>query len=96
MNQTAIMIAEFLTNLFRLYFIAGFIFTIPFVLFGIQKLDHYAQWERGFGKIINGIIFRCLITPGLCAFWPLFGLRLIRKKGVPSERNAHRQLAKQN
>ena len=96
MNQMAITLAKILINLLRLYFISGLIFVVPFVLFGVQKLDRAAQWEMKLGRIVKGIIFRCLITPGLCAFWPLFALRLLRGKGVPTERNAHRQLAKQN
>ena len=95
MNSTVISITEFSINLVRIYFIAGFIFTVPFLLFGLQKLDHGAQWRSGFMNIINGVLFRCLITPGMCAFWPIFVVRLIRGKSLPTEMNAHRKLAKQ-
>lgn len=96
MNQTAIVITEFSLKIIRIYFTAGLIFTIPFVIFGLSKLDNGASWEIGFGKIMNGIIFRILITPGMCAFWPLFALRLIKRKTKPMEKNAHRLLAKQS
>ena len=95
MNSTLISVTEFFINLVRIYFIAGFVFTIPFVLFGLQKLDHGAQWQLGFMNIINGVLFRCLITPAMCAFWPIFVVRLIRGKSLPTETNAHRKLAKQ-
>ena len=96
MNENLIAIVEFLIKIIRIYFIAGFIFTVPFLLFGIQKLDDGAQWEWSFWGIINGIGFRILITPATCTFWPLFAIRLIRGKSKPTERNAHRILAKQN
>jgi hypothetical protein len=96
MNPTLIAIAEFLIEVARIYFLAGLIFTIPFLIFGVQKLDHSANWEWGFGKIVNGIGFRILVTPGMCIFWPLFALRLIRGKYKPTETNAHRLLSKQN
>ena len=79
----------------KFLFIAGFVFTVPFVLFGLQKLDHGAEWQLGFMNIINGVLFRCLITPAMCAFWPIFVVRLIRGKSLPTETNAHRKLAKQ-
>ena len=95
MNETAITIAELLINIFRLYLIAGLIFSIIFVLFGIGKVDESAHWQLSFWGIINGIGFRILILPGLCAFWVLFALRLVRGKSKPIERNAHRILAKE-
>ena len=96
MNNTAIAIAQILIHLVSVYFIAGFIFAIPFLIFGVQRLDVSAKWEWGFWKIFDGIGLRLLILPGICAFWPLFVMRLWRRKGKPLERNAHRQLAKNN
>ena len=96
MSVSLINLTEFLITVARLYFVAGLIFTIPFLLFGLHKLDHGAQWQTGFMNMINGILFRVLITPGMCTFWPLFVVRLIRCKTVPTETNAHRKLAKQN
>jgi hypothetical protein len=97
MNGTAIAIAEFLIHLCRLYLLAGVIFAVPFVLFGIQRVDSSAQWGNiGFWSIVNGVGFRIVIIPGLAIFWPLFVVRLIRGKGKPLERNSHRLLAKQS
>ncbi len=93
MREIAITIAELLIKLGRLYLIAGIIFSIIFVLFGVGKLDKSAHWELSFWGIINGIGFRILILPGLCAFWVLFALRWVRGKTKPMERNAHRILA---
>ena len=96
MNPIIISATELLIKIVRVYFIAGFIFTVPFLLFGIQKLDHDADWQGGFWNTINDIGFRILITPATCTFWPLFAIRLIRRKSKPTERNAHRILSKQN
>jgi hypothetical protein len=70
-------------NTLTVYAAAGFAFALPFVFWGVQRLDSEAQGA--------GIGFRLLITPGVAALWPLFLGRLIR--GVPEppvERNPHR------
>ncbi len=94
MNNTAIAIAQVIINLVSLYLIAGLIFAVPFLLFGVQRLDEDAKWDLGFWNIFDGIGLRLLLSPGICAFWPLFALRLLRGKTKPHERNAHRNLAK--
>lgn len=96
MNNNAIAIAQVIINLVSVYFIAGLIFAIPFLLFGVQKLDASTKWDWGFWQIFDGIGVRLLILPGSCIFWPLFAMRLWRRKGKPLERNAHRKLAKTN
>jgi hypothetical protein len=61
----------------------GFAFAIPFVWFGVQRVDNEA---RG-----SGIGFRLLILPGVAAFWPMFLHRWTRGIAEPPvERNAHR------
>jgi len=61
----------------------GLIFAVPFVWFGIQRVDSEAQG--------SGIGFRLLILPGVVAFWPMF---LYRWRGgivePPIEKNSHR------
>ena len=94
MNNTAIAIAQTIINLVSLYLIAGLIFAVPFLLFGVQRLDEDAKWDLGFWNIFDGIGLRLLLSPGICALWPLFALRLLRSKSKPLERNAHRNLAK--
>lgn len=96
MNQTAIFITELFLKIASLYFGAGLIFTIGFLIFGLHRLDSGAKWESGFWQVVNGVLFRILITPGMCAFWPLFAVRLIKGKTMPTETNAHRRLAKKN
>ena len=86
MDDARIAIAEWLINLVRAYAIAGLIFAVPFVIFGIQRVDPDVKgWN---------IPFRLIILPGLCAFWPLFAIRLLRGKRKPTERNAHRLAAR--
>jgi hypothetical protein len=61
----------------------GLVFAVPFVWFGIQRLDSEAQG--------SGVGFRLLILPGVAAFWPMFVYRWAR--GVvepPIEENPHR------
>lgn len=72
--------------LLGIYLAGGFLFAIPFVLFGAKQIDpHAAHGSWG---------FRLLILPGVMAFWPLLLRRWM--KGVhepPEECNAHRLLA---
>ncbi len=61
----------------------GLAFAVPFVLFGVPRLDTEAGG--------SGIGFRLLILPGVAAFWPLFLRRWMR--GItepPVEKNPHR------
>ena len=62
----------------------GFLFAIPFVLLGVQRLDLEAQGTT--------LAFRLLILPGVAAFWPMFFLRWARHTCEPPlERNPHRR-----
>jgi hypothetical protein len=71
-----------------IYFLAlyagfGLAFAVPFVWFGIQRVDSEAQGA--------GVGFRLLILPGVAAFWPMFIYRW--RGGViepPTEKNPHR------
>jgi hypothetical protein len=65
------------------YATLGFVFAVPFVWIGIQRLDSEA---RG-----SGIGFRLLILPGVAAFWPIFLNRW--RRGImepPVEKNPQR------
>ena len=65
------------------YAALGIVFALPFVFFGVQRLDSEAQG--------SGVGFRLLIVPGVAAFWPMFLQRWLR--GVfepPVERSPHR------
>lgn len=82
-----ITVVEWLLKVTRAYVFAGIVFSVLFVLFGIQRVDPDAKgWSIG---------FRIVIFPGLCVFWPLFATRLLRGKQRPTERNAHRVAAQQ-
>lgn len=81
------MIAAALLILLGIYLASGLLFAVPFVLFGVKKIEPRAA--RGSWG------FRLVIFPGTLAFWPLLLRRLL--KGVsepPEECNAHRQAAK--
>ena len=78
------MIAASFLILFGFYLACGLLFAVPFVWFGVNRIDPpaaYGSWG-----------FRLLILPGAMAFWPLMLYRW--KKGVhkpPEEDNAHRR-----
>ncbi|MEM9447344.1 MAG: hypothetical protein AAGA75_02275 [Cyanobacteria bacterium P01_E01_bin.6] len=85
MDGIGVAIVEWMIKAVRAYLFAGLVFSIPFILFGIQRVDPDAKgWRIG---------FRLVILPGLCVFWPLFAVRLFRGKRRPTERNAHRMAA---
>ena len=81
------MIAASLLILAGVYLICGLVFSIPFALIGVGKIDpHAAHGSWG---------FRLLIIPGSILLWPLLSLRWV--KGIhepPEERTAHRLSAK--
>lgn len=80
------MIASALLILLGIYLACGFVFAVPFVLLGVNKIDPHAG-HGSWG-------FRLLIIPGTTAFWPLLLRRWL--KGIlqpPEERNAHRLAA---
>ncbi|MGC2194724.1 MAG: hypothetical protein WA628_08610 [Terriglobales bacterium] len=64
----------------------GLIFAVPFVWFGVHRVDSEAQG--------SGIGFRLLILPGVTALWPMFLHRWTRGMVEPPvEKNPHRILA---
>jgi len=81
------MIAASILILSGVYLISGLVFSIPFVLIGVAKIDpHAAHGSWG---------FRLLIIPGSILLWPLLSYRWV--KGIhepPEEQNAHRLSAK--
>lgn len=63
----------------------GLIFAVPFVWFGVQRVDSEAQG--------SGVGFRLLILPGVAALWPKFLYRWTRRiVEPPVEKNPHRIL----
>jgi hypothetical protein len=72
--------------LLGIYLACGFVFAVPFVLFGVKKIDpHAAHGSWG---------FRLLIIPGTMAFWPLLLRRGCKGSLEPLEEcNAHRLAA---
>jgi hypothetical protein len=81
------MIAASILILTGVYLISGLLFSIPFALIGVGKIDpHAARGSWG---------FRLLIIPGSILMWPLLSIRWV--KGIhqpPEERTAHRLSAK--
>ncbi len=85
MDSLSIEVVEWMIKAVRGYLLAGLIFAIPFVIFGVQRVDPDARgWNIG---------FRLIIIPGMCVFWPLFAVRWVRGKRKPIETTAHRQAA---
>ena len=70
-----------------LYLLAGFVFAIVFVIWGIGRVDPAAK--------NTSVAFRIIVLPGVSIFWPLLALRWLRGQGeVPVEkRNKHRKQA---
>jgi hypothetical protein len=65
----------------------GLILAVPFVWFGVERLDSEAQG--------SGLGFRLLILPGVAALWPMF--LYCWRRGIvepPAEKNPHRLLDK--
>lgn len=69
----------------RLYLLLGALFALPFVLFGVQRMDPAAR-HGSYG-------FRLMIVPGVVLLWPLLAARWLRGRGTPGECNAHRAAA---
>jgi hypothetical protein len=85
MDGLGITVVELMIRVVRGYLFAGLIFSIPFVIFGVQRVDPDATgWSIG---------FRLIIIPGICAFWPLLAVRWVRGKRTPTETTAHRRAA---
>lgn len=58
--------------LIQLYFLIGIIFSILFVSFGVQRIDHAAKEAS--------VMTRLFLFPGSVAFWPFLLLRWIKSK----------------
>jgi len=75
-------IAGWIVVLLLVYLGLGVLFGLPFVLFGVNRIDTVAR-ESKWG-------FRVMIFPGSVALWPVLMLRWLGSKPPPEERNAHR------
>lgn len=65
-------LAIIFVNLFLIYLLLGLLFSIAFVIKGVQKVDSVAadtNWK-----------FRLLILPGAMAFWPILLKKWLRAK----------------
>ena len=74
-----------IVRLVELYLIAGLLFSVPFVIRGVGRIDPVAR-TGSWG-------FRLIVLPGVVALWPLLLRRWITGAQPPSERNAHRDAA---
>ena len=76
-------VANALVHALYLYSAIGFLFAIPFVVKGVQRID-----EEAVGAAWG---FRVLIVPGSVAFWPMLLKRWLGgQRTPPEERNPHR------
>ncbi len=60
-------VAQLLVAALGVYAALGLLFAVPFVLFGVQRIDPNARR--------SGAGFRLLIVPGVVALWPLLARR---------------------
>jgi hypothetical protein len=83
------MIAAIFLILLGAYLAVGLVFAIPFVLFGVTRIDpHAVRGSRG---------FRLLIIPGTMAFWPLLLKRWVTEiHQPPEEKTPHRCTTKES
>jgi len=58
-------------NILVIYVIAGLLFSFLFIWKGLDKVDPATEG--------TSIWFRMIIIPGLCAFWPLFLSKWIKR-----------------
>lgn len=82
MIMNAVSVAQLIIVIVKGYLVLGLIFAIPFIVFGIQRLDPSAKNST--------IPFRLMVLPGITLFWPLLLIRLLRGQEKPTECNAHR------
>ena len=61
---------ELLVGALSAYGLAGTVFALAFLLFGIHRVDPIAEH--------SSIGFRLIVMPGVAAFWPLFLIRWLR------------------
>jgi hypothetical protein len=78
----AVSVAQLIIVIVKGYLLCGLAFAIPFIIFGIHRVDPSAK---------NGTMaFRLMVLPGITLFWPLLLTRLLRGQEKPTECNAHR------
>ena len=65
-------VAEFFVGALAVYGLAGAVFAVVFVLFGIHRIDPVAE-HAPFG-------FRLVVIPGVAAFWPLLLNRWLKAR----------------
>lgn len=77
------MIAAVFLILLGSYLAVGILFALPFIWFGVGKIDAHAR--------SGSRAFRLVILPGTVALWPLLLRRWLKDDHEPPEENgAHR------
>ena len=80
--MNAVSVAQLIIMVVKGYLLCGLTFAIPFLLFGIHRVDPSAKHST--------MPFKIMVLPGITLLWPLLLIRLIRGKEKPTECNAHR------
>ena len=80
--MNAVSVAQLIIVILKGYLVVGLTFAIPFIVFGIHRVDPSAKNST--------IPFRLMVLPGITLFWPLLLTRLLRGQEKPKECNAHR------
>jgi len=78
-------VAGWIANALTAYVAVGVLFAVPFVAFGVGRVDPTAA-SGTWG-------FRLAIFPGSVALWPVLLVRWVRGGPPPEERTAHRDAA---
>ncbi len=81
--MNSVSIAQLIIMIMKGYLLCGLIFAIPFLVFGIHRVDPAAKNVT--------LAFRLMVLPGITLFWPLLLTRLLRGQEKPTECNAHRR-----
>jgi hypothetical protein len=64
--------AEFIAGALLIYSLCGLVVGLPFVLYGIVRIDHAAK--------DTSLAFRLLVLPGAAALWPLMAAKWVRSR----------------
>ena len=70
----SVQLVEFIVGLLTAYGTLGVLFAIPFLMFGISRIDSRANGA--------GLPFRLIVFPGVVALWPLLLQRTWRRRPV--------------
>jgi hypothetical protein len=87
MQDPLVVVVALMIAVVRGYLLVGLVVAVPFVCFGVQRIDPAARVGLHPG-------FRLILLPGVSLFWPLLLRRWWQGSPPPRERTAHRRLVR--